>query len=316
MSREARSESPFVDFAAGSTILHQGEAATALYIIEAGKVTVERSDAPGVLLAELGPGEFFGEMAILQEQPHSANVVAKTAVRALRVDAAAFHAVLRENVEVAVHMMRRLVLRLRGHETRRLELEAQLARSLGMPRSAPVPAAVEAGVQAPKPQPAAAPASASPSTASPAPASPAASAAPSPAGKPVPPATPASAPAAPAAAPGAPAPTPAARRFVLRHSQGEIALPAGKAGCLVGRPDPATGAIPEINLGPLDLARSLSRRHARLDVTADGVTLREEPGVANGTWVNGERVVAGQAVALKAGDKLRFGAIELELGTA
>jgi hypothetical protein len=299
MSREARSESPFVDFTAGSTILHQGEAATALYIIEAGKVVVERSDAPGILLAELGPGEFFGEMAILQEQPHSANVVAKTAVRALRVDAAAFHAVLRENVEVAVHMMRRLVMRLRGHETRRLELEAQLARSLGAPRAAPAPA------------PAAAEAAPPPAGSSPA-AAPASDAGPTPTAKPAPSAMPAP---APVAAPAAPKP-PAATRFVLRHSQGEIALPAGKAGCLVGRPDPATGAIPEINLGPLDLARSLSRRHARLDVTADAVTLREEPGVANGTWVNGERVVAGQAVALKPGDKLRFGAIELELGTA
>lgn len=303
MSREARSESPFVDFAAGSTILHQGEAATALYIIEAGKVTVERSDAPGVLLAELGPGEFFGEMAILQEQPHSANVVAKTAVRALRVDAAAFHAVLRENVEVAVHMMRRLVQRLRSHETRRLELEAQLARSLGVARPAPAAAPVDAPMAAAKAAPAASAIPAAPVQPEPAaPSAPAPSSAPSPAS------------AAPAAAP-TPAPK-AVPNYVLRHAQGEIALPAGKAGCLVGRPDPATGAIPEINLGPLDLARSLSRRHARLDVGAEGVTLREEPGVANGTWVNGERVVAGQAVALKPGDKLRFGAIELELGTA
>lgn len=85
---------------------------------------------------------------------------------------------------------------------------------------------------------------------------------------------------------------------------------------MVGRPDPATGAIPEINLGPLDLARSLSRRHARLLLSAGVVSLREEPGVSNGTWVNGERVASGQTIALKPGDKLRFGAIELEFGTA
>jgi pSer/pThr/pTyr-binding forkhead associated (FHA) protein len=127
---------------------------------------------------------------------------------------------------------------------------------------------------------------------------------------------------APAAA-GAPAPTaqsvpngPAVVRHGLRHAQGVIAIPADKSECLVGRPDPATGAIPEINLGPLDLARSLSRRHARLLVTGNTVSLREEPGVANGTWVNGERLPAGQTVQLKPGDKLRFGAIELEFGTA
>ena len=82
------------------------------------------------------------------------------------------------------------------------------------------------------------------------------------------------------------------------------------------RPDPATGAIPEINLGPLDLARSLSRRHARLFVAGASVSLREEPGVANGTWVNGERLAAGQSVTLSAGDTLRFGAIEVEFGAA
>ncbi|MCI1730653.1 MAG: cyclic nucleotide-binding domain-containing protein [Chiayiivirga sp.] len=107
MSREGRSESPFSDFPAGATILRQGEPASALFIIEAGKVAIERSDAPGVVLAELGPGEFFGEMAILQEAPHSANVVARTVVRALRIDVASFHAVLRENAEVSVHLMRR-----------------------------------------------------------------------------------------------------------------------------------------------------------------------------------------------------------------
>ena len=104
--------------------------------------------------------------------------------------------------------------------------------------------------------------------------------------------------------------------YVLRHAQGSIALPEGKTDCLVGRPDPATGAIPEINLGPLDLARSLSRRHARLLVESGGVVLREEPGVANGTWVNGDKVPAGQGIKLKPGDKLRFGAIELEFGNA
>lgn len=286
MSREARSDTPFVDFAAGSTILREGEAANALFIIEAGKVAIERSAAPGIVLAELGPGEFFGETSILQEQPHSANAVARTAVRALRIDAAALHAVLRENVEVGMHMMRRLVSRLGAVETRRIELEAQLARSLGAPRAAAVPAVPTAP----------------PSSAIPIPAAPAA--------------VPVVAPLAPVPK-AAPAPKPVVPlTFVLRHPEGAITLPEGRNECLIGRPDPATGAIPEINLGPLDLARSLSRRHARLLVAAGVVSLREEPGVSNGTWVNGERVAAGQTVALKPGDKLRFGAIELEFGTA
>lgn len=297
MSREAKSDTPFVDFAAGSTILREGEAATALFIIEAGKVEIERSDAPGIVLAERGPGEFFGEMSILQEQAHSANVVARTAVRALRIDAVAFHGVLRENVEIAMHMMRQLVLRVRESDTRRIELEAQLARSLGSPRAAAVPASAPAA--APANAPAAAPASIAPPSAA----------------KPVsaPVAKPAPAP-PPVVMPAAVKPAEVKRVFVLRHAEGAIALPEDRNECVVGRPDPATGAIPEINLGPLDLARSLSRRHARLLVAAGGVSLREEPGVSNGTWINGERLAVGQTVALKPGDKLRFGAIELELG--
>jgi len=295
MSREAKSDNPFVDFAAGSTILREGEAASALFIIEAGKVEIGRSDAPGIVLAERGPGEFFGEMSILQEQAHSANVVARTAVRALRIDAVAFHGVLRENVEIAMHMMRQLVLRLRESDTRRIELEAQLARSLGSPRAAAMPASAPAAARANAPAgaPIAAPPAAKPAS--------------TPVAKP-------EAVSPPVVTLAAVKPAEVKRVFVLRHAEGAIALPEDRNECVVGRPDPATGAIPEINLGPLDLARSLSRRHARLLVAAGGISLREEPGVSNGTWINGERLAVGQTVALKPGDKLRFGAIELELG--
>ena len=118
------SDSPFVDFPAGSNLISEGEAASALFVLESGKAVVERADAPGVVLAELGPGDFCGEMSILQEQPHSASVIARSAVRALRIDVASFHAVLKENPEVGVHMMRRLVLRLRASEARRALLAA------------------------------------------------------------------------------------------------------------------------------------------------------------------------------------------------
>lgn len=253
------SDSPFVDFAPGGALLREGEAASALFILESGKAIVERADAPGVVLAELGPGDFCGEMSILQEQPHTASVVAKTAVRALRIDVAAFHAVLRENAEVGVQLMQRIVLRLKASESRRVALEAQL----------------KGGAAA----------SASPA----------------------------------AAAPARPAPVqgtmvqPAALPFALEHAEGRIPLVGGKAELLVGRPDPATGAIPEINLGPLDTARTLSRKHARLLVRAGALAVREEPGVGNGTWVNGTRLQPDQEMPVKLGDVLRFGAIEVRV---
>lgn len=301
-------DSPFVDFPAGSTMLREGEAASALFIIEAGKAAIERS---GTTLAELGPGDVFGEAALLQEQGHAANVVARTAVRALKLDTATLPAVMRENVDVAMLLMRRLAQRLRVADERGAVITASRPST---PASAPVPAVASpasrsepvpaAAAVAPTPLPAAAaakePASAPPVAAavdirarspqvSPAPVGLSAQSLPS---------------------------GPVVVQYALRHTQGAITIPSDKDECLVGRLDPATGAIPEINLGPLDLARSLSRRHARLLVTGNSVSLREEPGVSNGTWVNGERLTAGQTVALEPGDKLRFGAIELEFGTA
>jgi hypothetical protein len=299
-------DSPFVDFPAGSTMLREGEAAGALFIIEAGKATIERGDAA---LAELGPGDVFGEAALLQEHSHAANVVARTAVRALKLDSATLPAVIRENVDVATLLMRRLAQRLRVADER------------GAAAPAPRVAAAAQGKPAPAAPKAAPVAANSEITARVEPEAPAKPAAPAPAAPAVD--TRARSPQAAPAPAGAPAPTaqsvpagPAVVQFALRHTQGLIALPGDKAECLVGRPDPATGAIPEINLGPLDLARSLSRRHARLLVTGNTVSLREEPGVSNGTWVNGERLAAGQTIVLKPGDKLRFGAIELEFGTA
>lgn len=74
-----------------------------------------------------------------------------------------------------------------------------------------------------------------------------------------------------------------------------------------------TGINPEINLGPLDLSRSLSRRHAKI-VLADGqVLLREDVGTTNGTFVNGVRIRTGEPVTLKAGDKLKFGSVEIDV---
>lgn len=323
-------DTPFAEFAVGTAILDEGGAARAMYIIESGRVEVRQG---GVVLGELGPGDVFGEMALLQEQPHSASVVAKTAVRALEIDQASFYAVLRENSEVAVQLMRQLVLRLRASEQRRMALEQQLAAQSGASVSGrSVAPAAGASASSPTAAPTPAPGAASPArppppaatAAAPPPRAPARDNAPS-AAAPVAPVPPAAAPAAPPATPSRPAaaaasPAPPAEKpaaapaaaYCIRHAGGTIVLTSSRGEWLVGRPDPATGQVPEVDLGALDVARSLSRRHARLREEAGRIMLREEPGVANGTWVNGERVQADAAVALNPGDRLRFGAVEVE----
>lgn len=65
-------------FSPGSHIVEQGESGTNLYLILSGQVDViqEGADGRGQRLAHLGPGEFFGEQAIVQQQPRTAHVVA------------------------------------------------------------------------------------------------------------------------------------------------------------------------------------------------------------------------------------------------
>lgn len=97
----------------------------------------------------------------------------------------------------------------------------------------------------------------------------------------------------------------------LRNSDTVIPLPLDRGSLLIGRPDPTTGMVPDVDLSSLDMARGLSRRHARVWLATEGATLREEPRVANGSWINGRRLNPGESVVLKAGDRLRFGAVEV-----
>jgi hypothetical protein len=104
---------------------------------------------------------------------------------------------------------------------------------------------------------------------------------------------------------------PAAARLV--HPSGaEFPLPAeGEA--FVGRADPQKGYHPQVELSQLDAQRSLSRKHARLLRERGAIYVREEPGVRNGTFVNGRRVKAGERVPVKDGDEIAFGLIKTTL---
>ena len=99
-------------------------------------------------------------------------------------------------------------------------------------------------------------------------------------------------------------------------ASGQVFPLSGATEFLVGRPDPVTGINPEINLGPLDASRGLSRRHAKLLVEGGEVRVREEVGTANGTFVNTIRLQAGVAARLKPGDVVRFGSIEVVVEAA
>ena len=58
-------------------VMQAGDATDSLYIIISGRVKVQMADDEGkeVILAALGPGEFFGEMGLMDDEPRAASVV-------------------------------------------------------------------------------------------------------------------------------------------------------------------------------------------------------------------------------------------------
>lgn len=282
---------PFVEIAAGAAIFREGEPGNEMYIIESGSVEIVRQARGAEPLATLEAGDCFGEMALLEEQPRFASAIAKTDVRLLRIERAVFSDVLRSNVEVPLRIMRKLSARLRRSEQRAQDAHVALAefkRKLSARKDEG--RAAESAPAAPAAAPVAAP------VAAPAPAAP-----PAPVVQPV------------VAAPVEP-PVPAAPpAYELRHESGATFPLTGGTEFLVGRPDPVSGINPEINLGPYDAARSLSRRHAKLLVDGGQCMVREDTATTNGTFVNGERIRTGEPVVLKPGDKLKFGSVEVEL---
>src|SRR5882672_12597258 len=60
-----------------ATVMAGGDATDSLYIVLSGRLKVMMSDADGkeVILSILGPGEFFGEMGLIDDEPRSASVV-------------------------------------------------------------------------------------------------------------------------------------------------------------------------------------------------------------------------------------------------
>jgi CRP-like cAMP-binding protein len=100
-----------VEFAAGRVIARQGEVGTGFFVVVDGTVRVVRD---GELLATLGPGEFFGELSILDGQPRIAQVVAEGPTRCLALASWDFERVLLENPPLALGILRGLAGRLRS----------------------------------------------------------------------------------------------------------------------------------------------------------------------------------------------------------
>jgi CRP/FNR family transcriptional regulator, cyclic AMP receptor protein len=99
-----------VEFPAERTIARQGEIGTGLFIVAAGSVRVVRD---GEMIARLGPGEFFGELSVLDGGPRNASVIADVSTTCLALATWDAERVLREQPGVALAVLRVLAARLR-----------------------------------------------------------------------------------------------------------------------------------------------------------------------------------------------------------
>lgn len=235
-------------FSAGEKIFSQGDLGTEMFIILEGDVDIIKTINGGShILSSLEKGDFFGEMALLESAPRTADAVAKNDVRVLPINGSQFDEMLRKNPEIAVRIIRKYSKRLR-------EANELLERLVGRPVDAD-----HAGLDSTRG---------------------------------------------------------AAAEKALRHRLLDVATGASfyfSKGdeTTIGRADPVTGILPDVDLTPVDSNRSVSRRHAKILRSGDEFHILEEVGTVNGTFVNDQRIPTGIPVTIHHGDSVKIGLIAM-----
>ena len=138
-------ESSEVTVPAGETVIQEGDAADAMYVVLSGSLEVTKlTEGRQVVLNRVGPGEVQGEMALLEDTPRAASVTALTESTLLRVPVSTFRELV-EDPKFLLSMLKTVIGRLRSteatlrHEERMAALgkmAAQLMHELNNPAAA------------------------------------------------------------------------------------------------------------------------------------------------------------------------------------
>lgn len=236
-------------FNAGERIFAQGDLGTEMFIIQEGEVHIVKHIAGEEhLLSRLERGDFFGEMALLEALPRTADAVAITDVKVVAINGSRFDEMLRKNPEVAVRIIRKYSKRLR--EANEL-LERLVGREVDVDH-----VALDATVIAPAAK--------------------------------------------------------AVRHRLVDVATGTAFFFSSGDETTIGRADPVTGILPDVDLTPVDTNRSVSRRHAKIIKTGENYHVLEEVGTVNGTYVNDQRIPTGVPVTIHNGDLLKIGLISMK----
>ena len=103
------------DYAAGAVIVREGEPGDRVYFVHSGRVQVVKE--PAVRLAEFGPGDFFGEMSLVESVVRSASVIAIEPTRVFTLKGVDFYQLYRQRPDqygiVMLNIARDLARRLR-----------------------------------------------------------------------------------------------------------------------------------------------------------------------------------------------------------
>jgi CRP/FNR family cyclic AMP-dependent transcriptional regulator len=97
----------------GQTLIREGQPTEAFYILESGHVQVTRAGKPA---ARLGPGEFFGEIGMLDGGPATATVVTDGPAEAMVLSHAQFRDAIKGNDGLALQVIAAMAQRLRANE--------------------------------------------------------------------------------------------------------------------------------------------------------------------------------------------------------
>lgn len=102
-----------VRYMEGASIVREGEPGDSFYVIVEGQAKVQRGDRT---LATLVPGEFFGEISLLDGGERTATVVSETPMALLEIKQRPFMKMLGKQPDIALKMMQGLAARLREME--------------------------------------------------------------------------------------------------------------------------------------------------------------------------------------------------------
>ena len=103
------------EYAAGQAIVTQDKGGEGFFIIESGQAEVirERADGEKVVVNTFGPTDFFGELALLDDGPRTASVIATEATQCLVLTRWDFLGVLKQDVDMTIVILEELAKRFR-----------------------------------------------------------------------------------------------------------------------------------------------------------------------------------------------------------